>query len=64
VLMRYELGHSFLSRTTDGTFIPTYYKDVLRSRNKGLRLSVSYLIDLRTEDRKKGKSTIKRSRMK
>ena len=63
VLLRYELGHSFLSRTSDGIFIPTYYKDVLQTRNKGFHLSVSYLVDLRTEDRKRGKSTIKPKRM-
>lgn len=63
-LLRYELGHSFLSRTSDGEFVPTYYKDVLQSRNKGIRASVSYLIDLRTEDRKRGKSTIKPKKMK
>lgn len=63
LMMRYEFGHSFLSRTGGGTFVPTYYTDVLQSRNKGLRLSVSYMIDLRIEDRKRGKSTIKKSKM-
>lgn len=62
-MIRYELGHSFLSRTSNGTFSPTYYEDVLQSRNQGLRASVSYLIDLRVDDRKKGKSTIKRKRL-
>jgi hypothetical protein len=64
VLLRYEVGHSFLSRESNGTFVPTYYQDVLQSRNQGLRLSVSYMVDLRTEDRKRGKSTIKQKRMK
>ncbi len=59
VMLRYELGHSFLSRTSNGEFAPTYFEDVLQARNKGVRLSVSYMIDLRTEDRKRGKSTIK-----
>lgn len=59
MLLRYELGHSFLSRTSNGTFVPTYYEDVLQSRNKGVRLSLSYMIDLRIEDRKRGKSTVK-----
>ena len=63
ILMRYELGHSFLSRTSNGTFNPTYYQDVLQARNKGIRLSVSYQVDLRVEDRKRGKSTIKRKRL-
>lgn len=56
VMLRYELGHSFLSRTGKGTFVPTYYEDVLQSRNKGIRLSVSYMIDLRIEERKRGKT--------
>ena len=60
VMLRYELGHSFLSRTSNGTFTPTYYEDVLQSRNNGIRLSVSYLLDLRVENRKRGRSTIKR----
>jgi hypothetical protein len=55
VMMRYELGHSFLSRG-NGTFVPTYYEDILQSRNQGIRLSVSYMIDLRIADRKRGKS--------
>ncbi len=63
VLVRYELGHSFLSRESNGIFVPTYYEDVLQSRNKGIRLSVSYMVDLKIEDRKRGKSTIKRNRM-
>src|SRR5690349_18154702 len=62
ILLRYEVGHSFLSRDSNGTFVPTYYQDVLQSRNQGLRLSVSYMVDLRTEDRKRGKSTIKQKR--
>jgi len=57
VLLRYEVGHSFLSRESNGTFLPTYYQDILQSRNKGIRLSASYLIDLQIEKRKKGKST-------
>jgi hypothetical protein len=54
------LGHSFLAREGGGTFTPTYYQDVLQARNKGIRISASYLIDLKIEKRKKGKSTIKR----
>jgi hypothetical protein len=59
IMLRYELGHSFLSREGNGTFIPTYYEDILQSRNKGIRLSVSYMIDLRIENRKRGKSNSK-----
>jgi hypothetical protein len=63
LMIRYELGHSFLSGTSNGTFVPTYYQDVLQSRVKSIRASVSYLIDLRIDDRKKGKSTIRRSKV-
>jgi hypothetical protein len=55
--IRYELGHSYLSKT-DGTFLNTYFQSPLRSRNQGFRVSLAYLIDLKTEERKKGKSTI------
>lgn len=64
LLFRYELGHSFLSRTTDGIFQPVFYQDEMRVRNQGFRISLSYLIDLKTEQRKKGKSTIKESNKK
>ena len=57
ITLRYELGHSFLSRTGSGAFAPTVYEENLQARNKGLRLSVSWLTDLRLEDRKRGKST-------
>lgn len=56
---RYELGHSFFSRTSNGIFKDTYYQDILQSRNQGFRITLAYLVDLRVEDRKKGKSTIK-----
>jgi hypothetical protein len=58
--VRYEFGHSFFSKTTDGVFQDTYYNDILRSRSQGLRISLSYLFDLRVEDRKRGKSTIRK----
>jgi hypothetical protein len=61
LLFRYEIGHSFLSRTTDGVFKPTLYTDEMRIRNQGFRISLSYLIDLKTEQRKMGKSTVKES---
>ena len=60
LLFRYELGHSFLSRTTDGDFEPVIYQDDMRVRNHGLRISFAYLIDTKISERKKGKSTIKR----
>jgi hypothetical protein len=54
---RYEFGHSFFSRTSNGLFAETYFQDPLRSRNQGVRISFAYLIDLKLQDRKKGKST-------
>lgn len=61
--VRYELGHSFFSRTSPGVFEGTYYKDELRARNQGIRASLSYFVDLRVEERKKGKSTIKKKNL-
>ena len=61
--IRYELGHSYLAKT-DGTFLNTYYESPLRSRNQGFRVSLAYLIDLKVEERKKGKSTIDRKKPK
>jgi hypothetical protein len=63
ILFRYELGHSFLSRTTDGVFAPVFYTEPMRARNQGLRISLSYLIDTKVSERKKGKSTIKHSKI-
>lgn len=60
--IRYELGHTYIAKT-DGTFLDTYYQSPLRSRNQGLRVSLAYLIDLKTEERKKGKSTIDRRKL-
>jgi hypothetical protein len=56
---RYELGHSYLSKETDGTFRNglTEYQEPLKVRNQGFRISLAYLIDLKVEQRKKGKST-------
>lgn len=58
--VRYEIGHSYLSRTSEGIFLSTFEKDNMRIRSHGVRLSLSYMADLRLEDRKKGKSTIKK----
>ncbi|HEY3404249.1 MAG TPA: porin family protein [Ohtaekwangia sp.] len=55
--VRYEFGHSYLSRGSTGTFATTYYEYPLESTNQGFRLSLSYMIDLRVDQRKKGKST-------
>jgi hypothetical protein len=63
VTLRYEYGHSYLSRGSNGIFANTYYQDELESRNQGVRLSVAYLYDTNISQRKKGKSTIKKKRM-
>ena len=55
--VRYERGHTYISKS-NGEFSSIYFSDPLKSRNQGLRVSLAYLIDLKTEERKKGKSTI------
>jgi len=55
--VRYELGHSYLAKS-DGEFAGLYFEEPFKSRNKGFRVSLAYLIDLKTEERKKGKSNI------
>ena len=58
VMFRYELGHSFLSGESNGLINGVIYEDQMQVRNQGFRVSLSYLIDLKTSERKKGKSTI------
>lgn len=56
--VRYEFGHSYLSRDSKGFFRPnTYYEQPLAMKNQGFRISLAYMIDLQIEKRKKGKST-------
>jgi Outer membrane protein beta-barrel domain len=59
---RFEIGHSFFSDSKAGGVFPAIadYADVLRSRNMSVVFSAAYLIDLKTSQRKKGKSTIKK----
>lgn len=66
---RYAFGQSFLSRENKGEFgLPgvLYYQDELKVRSRELVLSLHYFIDLKTDQRKKGKSTskVKRSSFK
>lgn len=61
--VRYEMGHSFMSRTSDGVFTSTFERDNMRIQNRGFRISLSYMVDLQLEKRKKGKSTIKRKKV-
>jgi hypothetical protein len=57
--VRYELGHSYLSKESDGAFDTslTTFQEPLKVRNQGFRVSLAYLIDLKVEGRKRGKST-------
>lgn len=59
ISLRYELGHTYLSGTTDGAYGITYFEDPLKIRNQGFRFSAAYMIDLKPAQRKKGKSTMK-----
>jgi hypothetical protein len=63
VALRYEFGHSYLSPTSDGNFGgydgQLYYSDELQLRMQTLNLSLQYFIDLKTDQRKKGRSTSK-----
>lgn len=62
--IRYELGGSYLSPDNPGTFrLTNEYKDDLRTHVQGFRVSASYLIDLRNEESKKGKSTINKRKL-
>jgi hypothetical protein len=58
---RYHLGHTFLSADSKGVFGSSYmfYEEDLRIRNQELLVSLHYFIDLKTEERNKGKSTSK-----
>lgn len=56
--VRYEIGHSYLSRESVGSFGPTYFEQPLKIKNQGFRVSLAYTIDLKLETRKKGKSTV------
>lgn len=63
VAFRYEFGHSYLSPNSDGYFGglggDLTYGDELQVRMHTLNLSLQYFIDLKTDQRNKGKSTIK-----
>ncbi len=63
IMLRYERGHSFLGNSNGVFPAATDYTDVLASRNSGIRLSLAYMIDLKTDQRKKGKSTINKKKL-
>lgn len=66
IALRYELGHSYLSPASDGYYGglngALTYADELQMRMQTLNLSLQYFIDLKTDQRNKGKSTIKTKR--
>lgn len=62
ITIDYRLGHSFFAKDTDAQFgLPgtLFYEEEMQSRFQGIGCSLHYFIDLKTEDRKKGKSTSK-----
>lgn len=58
--IRYEIGHTYVSTNGYESFsnfgVNEYHGD-MKARNMGLKISVAYLIDLKTAERKKGKSS-------
>lgn len=65
--VRYEMGHSYMSPESDGDFgdgSGLFYKDDMQSRFQSLALSLYYFIDLKTDERNRGKSTIKLDKIK
>lgn len=70
---RYEFGHSYLSPTAHGQFgvmdeltLANPYRDNMKARFHTLNFALNYFIDLKTDQRAKGKSTskVKRGRSK
>ncbi len=60
--IRYDLGHSYFSQYEDGDFGLQgilFYEEDMQARNQSIGCSLFYFIDLKTEDRNKGKSTSK-----
>jgi hypothetical protein len=63
LMLRYEVGQTFLGKTNGLFPITVDYSDVLRATNNGIRISVAYLFDLKIDQRKKGKSTINKRKL-
>lgn len=60
--VRYEAGHSYFAPDTDGDYGlegTLFYQDDMQSRPQSAGFSLFYFIDLKTEDRNRGKSTSK-----
>lgn len=63
VTLRYSGGHSYIGRSNGIIPIATDYADITQARNKVVSLSFAYLIDLKVDQRKKGKSTINKKNL-
>jgi hypothetical protein len=62
VTLRFEAGHSYFAQDTDGSYGLDgilFYEDDMQSRNQSAGVSIFYFVDLKTEDRNRGKSTSK-----
>ncbi|UII25926.1 PorT family protein [Fulvivirga maritima] len=59
--VRFEMGHSYLGKGDAAEFRDiVLFTDSMESKNMALKIGVSYLMDTRISERKKGKSSIKR----
>ena len=60
--LRYTVDQTFFGKSNADYLLPPDYRDNLRFRNRGIKLSVMYLIEsnLNKKSRNKGKSTLKR----
>jgi len=59
---QYQIGHSYMSPDSEGDFGldgELYYYDDLQVRSQSFALSLYYFIDLKLDEKNKGKSTIK-----
>ncbi|MBL3657309.1 porin family protein [Fulvivirga sediminis] len=59
--LRFEMGHSYLGKGDAAEFRDiVLFTDSMESKNMAIKIGVSYLMDTRISERKKGKSSIKR----
>ena len=59
--LRYDIGHTRIGTPQSSQFlVPADYQDSLKGRNKGIRLSLIYLLEFTSDhkERNKGKSTL------
>jgi hypothetical protein len=63
ITLRYAGGHSYLGKSNGVFPVATDYTDIMQARNKVVTLSFAYLIDLKIDQRMKGKSTINKKKL-